>query len=417
MSGLDRDPLYAYAPLAARAVYAMLFEARFRIVEALALGVAPDRVAARVLGVDCDEARAELDRLRAAGLVGEGLTLLAGVRSGARRRTETTEPAPSDADATRAALAAYTGSRRALAAELGCSEGALRAFAAGRRNLGAGLLSALAAYLVRTSECVPECVPTAFSTHSGTHVGTHSVGTQSGTQSLSPSDSLSPSLESSLSSEISKESEITDGGIAGGSLREGAPVAVRTECVPASSVGTHPAPLALAGEARAPRRERRPKPEPAADPLPAEGTVARRVYDTITTDAALAPITRGPGDLAQRLAALCDGVPVDPVACVIEAGAWLRRGGAWRDGAGGLLRWVKRDVDRARALPAPVVGAIRAPASAERIDYQGRRVVGAAGLPPGSVWEKTKEQHEAEEDALYARAYADTQPKKGATGR
>lgn len=118
-----------------------------------------------------------------------------------------------------------------------------------------------------------------------------------------------------------------------------------------------------------------------------------------------------------RLAALCDGTTVDPAAEVILAGAWQARNCEWTDGAAALLRWVKRSADKARSLPAPVVGTPRTTAQPAKIDYQGRRVVGAAGLPPGSVWEKTKEQHEAEEDALYARAYAATQPKKGAVGR
>jgi hypothetical protein len=128
---------------------------------------------------------------------------------------------------------------------------------------------------------------------------------------------------------------------------------------------------------------------------------------------ALAPITRGPGDLALRLAALCDGTSVDPAAEVIAAGAWQIRNARWIDGARALMGWVKSSVDRARAMPSAVVGTPRPPASGPaKIDYQGRRVVGPAGLPPGSVWDKTKEEHEAEEDELYRRAYEATQPKK-----
>lgn len=111
MNALDRDPLYAYAPLATRAVYGLLFEARARIVEALALGVAPERVAARVLGVDRDEASAELDRLRAVGLVGDGLTLLAGVRRARSTATAAGESSPADLDAARAARALPIGWR------------------------------------------------------------------------------------------------------------------------------------------------------------------------------------------------------------------------------------------------------------------------------------------------------------------
>ena len=74
---------------------------------------------------------------------------------------------------------------------------------------------------------------------------------------------------------------------------------------------------------------------------------------------------------------------------------------------------------QARALPTTPGVARVVPSQAhpceDRLSGAPRR--GAAGLPPGSAWEKSKEQHEAEEDELYRRAYAETQPKKGATGR
>lgn len=413
---LDRDLRYALAPLSVRAVYALLFNARASIAEVVALGHDPIAIASRVLGVDRDEAARELEQLRAAGLVGEGLTLLGGTRT-RRGSAVSTGSNTEHSEAVRAALAAHTGSRRALARELGCTEGALRAFASGRRALGAELLASLGAYLeVRTNTCVPA---SAYQTE----VGTQQVGTHFGTQSLSPSDSLSPSLNPSLSSDLSKIEERKSNG---GEKREGEgpgegtqPAEVRTECVPTDDAGTRHAPLALDGASSAPRRERRRKTvhAPAVDPVPPEGTVARRVYEAIVTDVELAPITRGPGDLAQRLAALCEGTTVDPAAEVILAGAWAARNRKWTDGASALLRWVKSSLDRARSLPAPVVGTPRASVEPVKVDYQGRRVVGPAGLPPGSAWEKSKEQHEAEEDELYRRAYAETQPKKGATGR
>lgn len=172
------------------------------------------------------------------------------------------------------------------------------------------------------------------------------------------------------------------------------------------------APLSLEGEPSKPRRQRRRAAEPAVDPVPPEGTVARRVYEAITTDVALAPITRGPGDLAMRLAALCDGTNVDPAAEVISAGAWQLRNGRWTDGARGLLGWVKSSADRARSMPAAVVGAPRAQQQPERIDYQGRRAVGAAGLPSGDVWTNERD----EEAEAFERIRARTQP-KGAMGR
>jgi len=414
---LERDLRFATAPLHERCVYATLFAARHSIADVLTLGRDPLVVAARALGVDRDEAAAELDRLRAAGLMGDGLTLLAGVRRSRATATAATESNPAELAAVRAALEAYTGSRRGLARELGCSEGALRAFAAGRRALGGDLLSALAAYLeVRTSKCVPElrtneCVPNAVSTHAGTH----QVSTHFGTQPLSPSDSLSPSPESSVSSALStaeKKSNVSNGLEGVGSGEREAAAAVRTECVPTADAGTQAAPLSLAGEPSKPRRQRRRAAEPAVDPVPPEGTVARRVYEAITTDAALAPITRGPGDLSLRLAAICEGTSVDPAAEVISAGAWQLRNGRWTDGARGLLGWIKSSADRARSVPAAVVGAPRAQQQPERIDYQGRRAVGAAGLPSGDVWTNERD----EEAEAFERIRARTQP-KGAMGR
>lgn len=417
---LDRDLRYALAPLSVRAVYAMLFSARSSIAEVIALGHDPIAIASRVLGVDRDEAVHELERLRAAGLVGEGLTLLAGTRT-RRGSAVSTGSNTEDSETVRAALAAHTGSRRALARELGCTEGALRAFASGRRSLGGDLLAALGAYLeVRTNACVPEvrtneCVPNAASTH----VGTQQVSTQFGTQSLSPSDSLSPSLNPSLSSDSSKIEEKSNGGEKreGEGPGEGTQLAeVRTECVPTDDAGTQPAPLALDGAPSAPRRERRRKtaPAPAVDPVPPEGTVARRVYEAIVTDVELAPITRGPGDLAQRLAALCEGTTVDPAAEVILAGAWAARNRKWTDGAAGLLRWVKSSTDRARALPAPVVGTPRASSEPVRVDYQGRRVVGPAGLPSADAWAETDRDEEQE---MLDRIAAQTQPRAGGVRR
>lgn len=168
------------------------------------------------------------------------------------------------------------------------------------------------------------------------------------------------------------------------------------------SAQQEPAPKA---EVPAKGRQRRPAP-PVVDSVPPEGTAARRVYEAITTDAALAPIVRGPGDLSMRLVAICDGTSADPVAEVIAAGAWHARNLKWSDGASGLLRWVKTAADRARAMPA-VVGTPRAASESARIDYQGKRVVGAAGLPSGDVWASDRD----EESEAFARIRERTQPK------
>lgn len=157
---------------------------------------------------------------------------------------------------------------------------------------------------------------------------------------------------------------------------------------------------------------------PPPDPVPATGTPARRLYDAITQDRVLGPITRGPGDLAERLAQPDVYPGIDVLAEIKRAGAWAagQRAGYWSDVRKALLSWLQRTAERAGSMPkaaprtgSPIDAAFR---PAERIDWQGRRVVGAAPLPPGSAFAKTKEEHEAEEDRLYAEYFAATQPVK-----
>jgi len=406
-------PEYRTACFDARAAYAELLEAR----SCLRPAADPASEVARVLGVSSERAASLLAAVREAGLVSaEGLTLLVGVgpssRAAGSSALEGDEDGRADLDGLRAALRAYSGSRRELARSLGCSEGLLRAFGAGRKPLGSVLAGALAERLGvdKTADCVPTAYPLR------TQSGTHEVRTEVRSPSpLSDSPLSSPSLTDSLNFPSEKREEKSNVAGEGGGPGEG----VRTQCVPtAYPEGTHLGTQSgtqqgTQSEVRTGRAPRRPRPTPAVDTIPLDGTVARRVYDAITTDGALAPITRGPGDLAQRLAAICDGTSVDPVAEVISAGAWLTRNpGRWRDGASGLLRWVKASADRARAVPAPVVGIARPAAQTARIDYKGNRVVGPAGLPPGSVWDRTRAEHEAEEDAIYREAYEATQPRR-----
>lgn len=436
MTALDRDIRFSSAALRDRCVYSTLFAARRSIADGLAIGLDPLAIAAGILRTGRDEAASELEQLRAAGLVGDGLTLLAGTRSSRRAAVTTTDATPADVDAVRGALAAHAGSRRALAREIGCSESALRQFANGGRALGPGHLASLTAVLglrsdgcavaVRSNECAVDVRTTQPTAQGELRTETAQSTAQPAAHGFSLSDSLSSSPPNCSSSDLSLTKENGSSGDDGGSLREGAQSSARSELrsdvrsncaveevVTAQLPAAATAQPALVIVESKPRRERRPRPAPAADPVPPEGTVARRVYEAITTDVALAPVVRGPGDLAQRLAAICDGTHVDPAAEVISAGAWLTRNpGRWSDGAAGLLRWVKSSADKARSLPAPVIGVPRPSAQPERIDYQGRRAVGAAGLPSGDVWTNDRD----EEAEAFERIRARTQP-KGATGR
>lgn len=233
-------------------------------------------------------------------------------------------------------------------------------------------------------------------------VGSKSVRPQFAEGSPAVRDAKSKSESESESDTEKREETPPDGGVA--RVRESAPAAPAREGLTLSADTP-------AVERRRPAR--RSKPAPAPDPTPDPSSPAGRVYSAILGDAGLAAITRGPGDLSLRLVALCEGTGVDPAREVLALGAWLAGGGSWTDGRAGLLRAIKRKIDDAARLPRPATGtgssAARAP---ERIDYQGRRVVGAAGLPPGSAWEKTRAEFEAEEDRIYADFVERTQPRR-----
>ncbi len=109
------------------------------------------------------------------------------------------------------------------------------------------------------------------------------------------------------------------------------------------------------------RRTRRAPLAPVEDVAPPEGTAAHRAYEILRTDTALAPIVDRPGDLAMRLAALVDGTSVDLRAELIAAGAWQRRTQRWTEGAPGLLKWLRKSVDeaRARVVASPSLAGLR----------------------------------------------------------
>jgi hypothetical protein len=111
---------------------------------------------------------------------------------------------------------------------------------------------------------------------------------------------------------------------------------------------------------------------PIPDPVPADGTPARRLYDAIVTDRVLGPITRGPGDLSERLSQ-ADAYPgVDVLAEVRRAAAWGagQRAGHWSDGRKALLGWLQRAADRVASTPKAAPSVTKGPvASCSREDY------------------------------------------------
>lgn len=119
---------------------------------------------------------------------------------------------------------------------------------------------------------------------------------------------------------------------------------------------------------------------PLPDPVPAAGTPARRLYDAIVTDRVLGPITRGPGDLAERLSQADVYPGIDVLAEVKRAGAWAagKPAGHWVDGRKALLGWLARTAERVAATPKPApsvtAGWVRAKEAWEYGDGDGTEI-------------------------------------------
>jgi predicted Rdx family selenoprotein len=94
---------------------------------------------------------------------------------------------------------------------------------------------------------------------------------------------------------------------------------------------------------------------PLPDPVPPAGSPARRLYDAITGDRVLGPITGGPGDLAERLVAEGAYPGVDVLAEIRKAGAWAagKPSGHWKDGRKAILGWLARAQERVSSTPKP----------------------------------------------------------------
>jgi len=99
---------------------------------------------------------------------------------------------------------------------------------------------------------------------------------------------------------------------------------------------------------------KRAKPAPTPDTIPLPGTLARRVFDAIVGDRALAPITVNPGDASQRWADP-DAFPgVDVLAQVKRAGEYAaERPGKYSDGRAFIRGWLQRKADEVARAPKP----------------------------------------------------------------
>ncbi len=134
---------------------------------------------------------------------------------------------------------------------------------------------------------------------------------------------------------------------------------------PSGATSTDPAETPKATKGKRPKRA----PEPDTIPLP--GTLARRIFDAIVGDRALAPITGNPGDAAQRWADPDTFPGVDVLAEVRRAGEYAAtKPGRYTDGRAFLRGWLQRKADEVARMPkaAGRAGAGVVPAAPRPVD-------------------------------------------------
>ncbi len=121
----------------------------------------------------------------------------------------------------------------------------------------------------------------------------------------------------------------------------------------------------VASKSAAKAKGPKPKPAPPSDPVPAAGSLARKIYDALVGDRVLAPIVAGPGDFAERIA-VADAYPgVNVLAEVLRAGEWAatKPAGHYRDGRAYLRNWLDRCAQKVAGTPRPAGAPPPAPAS------------------------------------------------------
>lgn len=156
------------------------------------------------------------------------------------------------------------------------------------------------------------------------------------------------------------------GAVAGGGAGETAPPSP-VEATP-SPPGVPPSGATSAPPPEAPKvaKGKRPKPAPQPDTIPLPGTPARRVFDAIVGDRALAPIVANPGDASQRWADPDTFPGVDVLAEVRRAGEYAAtKPGRYTDGRAFLRGWLQRKADEVARMPKPAGAFGASPAVAQ----------------------------------------------------
>lgn len=336
MRSLHTDLRFTSVPFEARGAYLLLL-GRARELPTVLEVLSPTSALAAVTGASCRRAATLLAQLRAAGLVSaEGLELLVGAPLARTRRAAGGEGAEASGDALRDRLRASGRSLTEVARAVGVSRTLLSLYADGKRSLNEQARTRLAAELGCNAGCNVTC-------NGSCNGGCNACNAPPSLPAAPPSLSSPPAPPSDSPSDPTNPLN-----------------------PPASSAGAREGQGKVEGQTEpkadekpSPKRAAKSKPEAPVDPVPAPGTAARRVYDAIVGDRVLAPITAGPGDLAERLCAEGAYPGVDVLAAVRRAGAHAagQRPGYYSDGRKFLLRWLSVDAERARTAPKPVAPA------------------------------------------------------------
>ncbi len=365
---LSADPRYRLAPARARQLYATLFVQRDELAYALAVHP-PEAVAGLYLGCAPAEAAEHLVALRALGLLGEGLQLVAGV--GRPRGPTNTNANPVTmtgvADDLPARARASGRSVSELARAAGLERSALSKYLATGAGLGTDRRARLADALgcaagVQSIPCETRGVqsPVQLHTTDAQAQGTPPAPSVPPVPPSSPLALPSDSLPDPLHSPALPARE------AGGANQE--PANQTPEANPTKPVEPAPkvAPLvpkeppAEKPQAPAAKRKRAPKAPALApvDPTPPPGSLAAKVLAAIVGDPTLAPITLGPGDFAIRACAEGAYPGVDVLAEVRRAGEFAsgKPAGSYSNGRGYLRGWLRRAAETIARTPkvAPV---------------------------------------------------------------
>jgi hypothetical protein len=161
----------------------------------------------------------------------------------------------------------------------------------------------------------------------------------------------------SISGTVSVSGTVPPTGVQGGST-----LSLATDTITASASGDTPSAVNPAAKAPSSPRRARKAVAPTEDTIPLPGTPARGIYDALTADPVLRPITAGPGEFAGRIADPDTYPGVNVLAEVKRAALYAsEHPGKYTDGRRFLTNWLVRKAEDAARAPKPAAVAPTTP--------------------------------------------------------